>query len=204
VSKFVDTFNDMNLAKFVLIAAVFAAAAGCSVARSEAAHVTVEGKTDGQPAGAATPVKAQQQTASVAAQGTAAETVVQDLYRVHAEEFRTSRFRIMSGKDRKLLDKYFDKNLADLIWKDLTTHVGEVGVLDFDPFYNAQDADIKNLKVSPAVVEGDKASSTVTFTNYGKKEKLIYTLVKQNGAWKISDINYGEGNTLLKFFAEGA
>ena len=194
----------MKLFKHVLIAAAFAAAAGCSVARSETASVTVEGKTDGSPAVTATPAKAQQQTASVAAQVTTAESVVQDLYRVHAEEFKTSRFRIMSGKDRKLLDKYFDKNLADLIWKDLTTHVGEVGVLDFDPFYNAQDADIKSLKVSPAVVEGDKANATVTFTNYGKKEKLIYTLVKQNGVWKISDIDYGEGNTLLKFFAEGA
>lgn len=194
----------MNLVKHFLIAAVFAAAAGCSVARSETTSATAEGKTDGQPVAAATPVKTQQKAANVAAQANTPESVVQDLYRVHAEEFRTSRFRIMSGKDRKLLDKYFDKNLADLIWKDLTTHVGEVGVLDFDPFYNAQDADIKNLKVTPAVVEGDKASATVTFTNYGKKEKLIYTLVKQNGAWKISDINYGEGNTLLKFFAEGA
>ena len=193
----------MNLIKYFLIAAVFAAAAGCSVARSETTSAIAEGKTDGQPVAAATPVKAQQ-AANIAAQASSPESVVQDLYRVHAEEFRTSRFRIMSGKDRRLLDKYFDKNLADLIWKDLTTHVGEVGVLDFDPFYNAQDADIKNLKVSPAVVEGDKATANVTFTNYGKKEKLIYTLVKQNGVWKISDINYGEGNTLLKFFAEGA
>lgn len=194
----------MKLITITLFAAGIIAMTSCSIARSETKAAVNPGNEAGGAAATPTPVRTQSPAANQVAQEVGADALVRDLYRVHAEEFRTSRFRIMSGKDRKLLDKYFDKNLADLIWKDLTTHVGEVGVLDFDPFYNAQDADIKNLKVSPAVVEGDKATATVTFTNYGKKETLIYTLVKQNGAWKISDINYGEGNTLLKFFAEGA
>jgi hypothetical protein len=46
---------------------------------------------------------------------------------------------ILSNKSRKLLDKYFDRNLANLIWKDLTTHRNEYGVIDFDIFYNTQD-----------------------------------------------------------------
>lgn len=192
----------MNLSKFVLIAASFATATGCTIARSES--TSAADKTAIQPAATPTPATSQRPAANVIAQELGPDAVVRDLYKMHEEEFKTSRFRIMSGKNRKLLDRFFDKNLADLVWKDLTTHVGEVGVLDFDPFYNAQDADIKNLKVSPAVVSGDTAESTVTFTNYGKKEKLIYTLVKQNGTWKISNINYGQGNTLLKFFEEGA
>ena len=194
----------MKLITIVLFAAGVVAMTNCSIARSEIKAAINTGNEAGHPATTPTPGKTRQPAANMAAQETGPDAVVSDLYKVHAEEFRTSRFRIMGGKDRKLLDKFFDKNLADLIWKDLTTHVGEVGVLDFDPFYNAQDADIKNLKVSPAVVNGDTAESTVTFTNYGKKEKLIYTLVKQNGSWKISNINYGEGNTLLKFFEEGA
>lgn len=191
--------------KPITIAIVLAgviATTNCSVARSET--FSEADKAAVQPVTTPTPVKTQRPAANMIAREVGPDAVVRDLYKVHEQEFRTSRFRIMSGKDRKLLDKYFDKNLADLIWKDLTTHVGEVGVLDFDPFYNAQDADIKNLKVSPAVVNGDTAESTVTFTNYGKREKLTYTLVKQNGSWKISNIDYGEGNNLLKFFAEGA
>ena len=181
----------MKLITIVLLAAGVIAMTNCSIARSETKAAINTGNEAGQPTATPTPAISRQPAANIAAQEAGPDAVVRDLYKVHAEEFRTSRFRIMSGKDRKLLDKFFDKNLADLIWKDLTTHVGEVGVLDFDPFYNAQDADIKNLKVSPAVVNGDTAESTVTFTNYGKKEKLIYTLVKQNGSWKISNINYG-------------
>jgi hypothetical protein len=116
----------MKLLKFVLIAAASAAAAGCSIARSET--TSAADKAAVQPAAAPTPVRAQPPAANMAAVEAAPDAVVRDLYKVHEQEFKTSRFRIMSGKDRKLLDKYFDKNLADLIWKDLTTHVGEVGV----------------------------------------------------------------------------
>jgi hypothetical protein len=194
----------MKLITIALVTAGIVGSTNCSIARSQAGIDQGNENPAAQAATTPTPRKAQRPTVVPTVQESSPEAVVADLYKVHEQEFKTSRFRIMSGKDRRLLDKYFDKNLADLIWKDLTTHVGEVGVLDFDPFYNAQDADIKNLKVSPAIVNGDTAESTVTFTNYDKKEKLIYTLVKQDGSWKISNINYGEGNTLLKFFEEGA
>ena len=195
----------MTLAKFVLMAAAASlASAGCSVARSETGSTVEKGTVEARSSVVETPTPAPKPAANVAAAGVTPEAVVADLYKVHAEEFRTNRYRIMSGKDRKILDKYFDKNLADLIWKDLTTHQGEVGVLDFDPFYDTQDPDIKNLKVSPGVISGETATASVSFTNSGRKETLVYSLIKQNGAWRISDIKYPTGDTLLKFFKEGA
>ena len=127
------------------------------------------------------------------------DAVVRGLYQVHTPDKS-----ILSSKTRQPFDRFFDKNLADLMWQDLTTHKGEVGVLDFDPFYNAQDFDIKNLLVGSAKITGAKATVPVSFTNYKRKNSLIYSLVKQNGKWKISDVRYSATDTLLGFFKEGA
>ena len=133
-----------------------------------------------------------------------AEAVIKEVYQIHGEDFKKNANRILGGKTRTYLDKFFDKPLADLIWKDRTTNVGEIGVLDFDPIYNAQDADIKNLVVNPAKVEGEKASVTVTFQNYDRKDTLVYQMVKRAAAWKIADIKYSDGTTLNGIFREAA
>jgi hypothetical protein len=134
------------------------------------------------------------------AQQTAPDALVKDLYKTHDKNSGA----ILDGKSRKLLDKYFDKTLADYIWKDLTTHKDEVGVLDFDPFYNAQDIEIKNFNVGAPKIEGDKATVPVTFQNFDRKDTLIYSLVRQNSAWKISDIKYTDGSTLVGYFKQDA
>src|SRR5215203_2348376 len=82
-------------------------------------------------------------TSAARTQNSTPDALVKDLYKTHDKDEGV----ILDGKSRKLLDKYFDKTLADFIWKDLTTHTDEVGVLDFDPFYNAQDVQIKNFAV---------------------------------------------------------
>lgn len=144
--------------------------------------------------------------ANVAAETSAAQTVpapdalVKDLYKTHDKDNGA----IVQGKNRAILDKYFDKNLASLIWKDMTTNKDEVGVIDFDIFYNTQDPEIKNLVVGAAKIDGDKASVPVTFDNYKTKNSLTYSLVKENSTWKISDISYGKGENLLKYFKESA
>src|SRR5258705_4251124 len=63
-------------------------------------------------------------------------TVVRDLYRVH----NNGRGHLFEARGKPSLYRFFDKKLADLIWKDIhDTPDGEVGNLDFDPLYNAQD-----------------------------------------------------------------
>lgn len=138
--------------------------------------------------------------ANETAQTSAPDAVVKDLYKTHNKDQGV----ILDGKSRKLLDKYFDKTLADLMWKDLTTHTDEVGVLDFDPFYNAQDTQIKKFAVGKPKIDGKKATVIVTFQNFTRKETLNYQLVRQNSAWKISDIKYTDGTSLLGYFKEDA
>jgi hypothetical protein len=132
----------------------------------------------------ATPASSGQGSAGGAQMQTAPDALVADLYKQH--DAKKSPF--FQSKDRALVDKYFAKPLADMIWKDATRkNQNEVGVLDGDPLYNAQ----------------DKATVVVTFDNFSAKQTLKFSLAQEKNAWKISDIDYGEAGTLVKWFKEG-
>jgi hypothetical protein len=127
------------------------------------------------------------------------DAVVRELYRVHRKGYG----RVFDKQGRKLQERFFDQNLARLIWKDLTeTPEGEVGHLDFDPLYNAQDIHVTRFTVGAPALEGDKATVPVTFNNYDRKERLKFLMVKTVAGWKVSNIDYGEGFDLLKILTE--
>jgi hypothetical protein len=121
-----------------------------------------------------------------------AETLVQELYREH--DAQRSPFFQTDSKDR--LDRYFEASLADLIWKDALEAQGEVGALGFDPLYDAQDVEPKNLTVHPAQADGASVRVPVSFDNHGETRQLTYVLAQTAGSWKISDIRYADGRTL--------
>ena len=127
------------------------------------------------------------------------DAVVRELYRVHKNGYG----HVFVKEGRKLQQRFFDANLANLIWKDLTeTPQDEVGHLDFDPLYNAQDTRITRFRVGAPTLEGDKATVHVTFQNYDRKEDLKFLMTKTATGWKISNIEYGEGFDLLKILTE--
>ncbi len=134
------------------------------------------------------------------AQTNTPDALIRDLYKTHDQ----NNGAIVQGSNRAILNKYFDRNLSGLIWTDMTTNQGEVGVIDFDMFYNAQDTEIKNLAVGAAKINGGRATVPVTFENYKAKNTLVYSLVKEKTAWKISNINYGKDSSLLKYFSESS
>jgi hypothetical protein len=141
--------------------------------------------------------------AAAAPQADAARTLVVDLYKAHDGK----RSPFFQSKDRSLVDKYFTKSLGDLIWNDAVTSQknNEVGVIDGDPLYNAQDTDIKNFSIGTAEVTGDAAAVPVTFNNFGKKQTIKFRLKHVGEAWKIDDIEYGgEFGSLRKWFKDSA
>ncbi len=95
-----------------------------------------------------------------------------------------------------MLYKYFEKNLADMIWKDARGSKEEVGAIDGDPLYDAQDMEIKKFVIGKASYENGKARVNVSFENFGQKRAIVFLLVNGRTGWKISDIDYGEGRTL--------
>jgi hypothetical protein len=120
------------------------------------------------------------------------DALVADLYRQHNRK----RSPFFQTRSRALVNKYFYKSLADLIWKDATTKKEEVGALDGDPLYDAQDMQIKNFVVGKASIEDGIAQVPVSFENFDKKVQINFVLIKTGAGWRISDIRYPGGYTL--------
>lgn len=137
--------------------------------------------------------------------GSGPETILQSLYRAH----EASKGPFSQTKDRGLVERYFTGETAALIWKDAVAADGEVGALDFDPLYASQDPQVTNFKIGEVqwggIVKhaGDQpedglAVVEVTYKDSGKPRSIGFRF-QQNSqkAWKISDINYSDGRTLV-------
>ncbi len=155
------------------------------------ANIVVVSNANAEPAG--TPAAGGAQTAMAAA-----AALVADLYKQHDAQ----KGPFFQTKNRALVDKYFTKATADLIWKDAISSAGEVGALDGDPLYAAQDMEIKNFAIGKADVKSDHATLPVTFTNYGTKMTVTFLLKMVNASWKIDDIKWPEGNSMVKVLKE--
>lgn len=172
---------------------VTTAGSACSSRPSNANTMAVNTNTNVNAETAGTPT-----AASAESQAAAATALVTDLYKQH--DAKKSPF--FQTKDRALVDKYFTKTLADLIWKDANNSSGEVGAIDGDPLYNAQDMEIKGFAIGKAEVKGEDAKLAVTFTNFGEKKTINYALKLVSNAWKIDNILYGDGDSLLKWLKD--
>lgn len=117
------------------------------------------------------------------------------------------------AKSRAAIDKYFVKDLADLIWKDAVTSKGEVGKLEFDPLYGVQDPDVKNFVIQDTAWGGDskfgadgEASVQVAFKIAGEDHWVWFLFHQQKDTkqWKIYDVKYvidGAERYLKQFLA---
>ncbi len=125
------------------------------------------------------------------------DALVAELYK--SEKKKASPF--FQDKNRALVDHYFTKELGDLIWKDTINSKGEVGTIDGDPLYDAQDMEIKNFVIHPTKTEEGKTTVLVTFVNFKEKKSITFHCVQQGGVWKISDIQYAD-YALLKLLKD--
>ena len=129
---------------------------------------------------------------------TTPEALVSDLYRAQKQK----RGPFFQRRNRALVNKYFEKDLANLIWTDAVKSKGEVGVLDGDPLYDAQDIEIKRFVINKARHESGGDLVDVTFENLGEKKKVTFIVIKGAAGWRIHDIDYGAGRTLRSEFRE--
>lgn len=78
------------------------------------------------------------------------------------------------------------KSLAALFKKNDECEAKQGGVcaLDWDFVIDGQDFQLSNVKVADAVVAGDKATVTASFTNMGATCVNTYSFVREDGEWK--------------------
>ncbi len=121
------------------------------------------------------------------------EMVVKNLYTAH--KLKKSPF--FQNKSRALVDKYFTGALADAIWKEaIESTPGEVGNLDFDPLFYAQDIKITKFLVGKA---DENNVVKVTFLNMGNPEEINFFLTRPNTSskvYKIDSIVYSDAEDL--------
>jgi Protein of unknown function (DUF3828) len=130
------------------------------------------------------------ETSSAAA--TSPTKVVTELYTAHKKKPDP----LVYPASKRLLGAYFAKDLLSLYLKDQLESKGEVGKLDFDPLYDAQDFDIKDFSIALVSQQKDSAEAAASFKNIGKSEKIVFLLSNTAQGWRITDIKYSDGRTL--------
>jgi len=128
--------------------------------------------------------------------------IVRDLYAAH----KNGAGPFFQTKNRALVDRYFRKDLADLIWKDAVSAKGEVGAIDFDPLYGSQDPQITNFIIMDTGWGGDskygpadEAVVQVTFKDSGKERMVSYQFKQgRDKVWKIYDVHYRSADSEVK------
>jgi len=57
--------------------------------------------------------------------------------------------------------------------------------------------EIKKFAIDKATFAGGKARLNVRFENFGQQRNIVFVLINGKAGWRISDIEYGEGRTLV-------
>lgn len=104
--------------------------------------------------------------------------------------------RYENGGDGVALDSaetvraLFEPRLAELMLADSAeaAALGDAGKLDADPFVDAQDWDISNIRVDVEAGTPDTAEGEVSFLNFGEPKRIKLKLVRLDTGWRIRDV----------------
>jgi hypothetical protein len=121
------------------------------------------------------------------AQGSTAEAFLHSIYDPYLEEG-------FKGQPYWQPSRFFVADLARTIETDMrdAKRRGEVPMLDGDPFLDAQDWEVKNLRIA-VTTDGAKATGRVTFDNFDKATEVVLDLRQTPAGWRIADIKAPSG-----------
>jgi hypothetical protein len=116
--------------------------------------------------------------------------VVRNAYKIEIESFNAVGVAGSSPWDAPNRDLLFTSRLSQLFATDerYMQDSGELGNLDFDPFLNGQDGDIKALTVETKDLSASQATVNASFDSFDTRQTVRFMLVRQNGDWRIDDI----------------
>jgi hypothetical protein len=111
------------------------------------------------------------------------------------KRYTTGEAKGVSIGSRAQLDRYFTANLAADIDRDFAAskRKNEVPMLNGDPFIDAQDWDIKNVRIAVSQENSAGATATVQFNNAGQERTIRHDLVRTAYGWRIDNIHWRQG-----------
>jgi hypothetical protein len=122
----------------------------------------------------------------------AADRLIRALYFEHNKKENP----LLETKDRTLIDQFFTKATANLIWRNAST--GKLKKTKVNPLFNAPNEDIKKAWVLPAAVAGTRAVVYVTFETNAKPQEIRIDMQQVAGRWRIMDMLYPDGKQLTQ------
>jgi hypothetical protein len=129
-----------------------------------------------------------------------AKTFIEKIYATYVGSTQKGASGVALDKPAEI-KRYFTPALAILILEDeaAAEKRGQPPTLDGDAFIGHQDWEIADLTVDVKEA-GAKAKATVSFTNFGKAEKVMVDLLRVGTDWRIADIQWGDAGTLRGLF----
>ena len=108
----------------------------------------------------------------------------------------------LSLSDSAAIRRYFAPPLSDAMMKDFAAahKAGEVPMLNGDPFIDAQDWDISNVKTTVKSTAATTAVATVTFIQFMEPRTVTLDLVNTPAGWRIADIKWARGSSLRALY----
>lgn len=96
--------------------------------------------------------------------------------------------------NKAMAERLFEPTLARGIVRALNSPANrEEPVIDFDPFVDGQDFEIKSYSLKAESKTADRARILAIFTNMGEPRQVAYDMVATKAGWRIHDISWGPG-----------
>lgn len=150
----------------------------------------------GQPQSAA--AKPAAKPAAQPAQGP--DTVVRALYQ-HYLDTRANSEVAFDYTNPDVAKAYFDPSLVKLIVADSKRDTSR---LDFDPFIDGQEFEIKSVDLETKMTSPREAVVTVHFDNFEQATTVTYKLARSSSGWRITDVLWAGGRGTLRKLLSGA
>jgi hypothetical protein len=137
-------------------------------------------------------------TAAATAETASPQAFVDGIYKHYIG--KDSKGLVLSGN--AVIRRYFAPPLADAMVKDFATahKAGEVPMLNGDPFVDAQDWEISNVKTAVKSTGASTAVATVTFIQFMEPRTVTLELVNTPAGWRIADIKWARGGSLRTLY----
>lgn len=118
--------------------------------------------------------------------------VVNKFYKYYKGKYVGADKGLLSASLAVLIDKALEKEALSAAEIRASKSTDKPAMIDGDIFTSQQEG-YTGFKIGETKIEGDKAIVTVEFTNKtanNKAWKDDVVMVKENGAWKIDNVNY--------------
>ena len=119
------------------------------------------------------------------------DTLIHDLYKAEDGVFSPA-------YNKELSAKFLAVTLTQLLVLDAKRSAGEVGAIDFDVLSYSQDERAITKFATKSALKGETATVKTSFENHGERMVITYHCAKEAGQWRIADVSYEDGNSLVK------